>query len=63
LAAAFFAVLHWRTLHRSVAAKDTTIPSFGFEYGFAIFAFVKKLTGISGHSFFFLMLTIRTGDG
>lgn len=50
------------TRNGSIRAVHAAISLFGFEYFVTIFTFIKKLTGICGHRFFFLMATMRTRD-
>jgi hypothetical protein len=63
LTAAGSACLHWRTFHRSVRTKNTTISRNRLQYRMTIFAIVKILTCISRHLLFFFMTTVRASDG
>jgi hypothetical protein len=45
-----------------IATENTTITIYGLQYCLTVFAGIKILAGIGGHSFFFAMPTGRTGN-
>jgi len=55
--------LDWWTFFTAVAAKHTTVKLFWFQNCLAFFAFIKVLTIISWHGFFFLVSAMWAGDG
>ena len=62
LLAAMKILLNGWAFYGSIGTEDTTVSLNGFYDLFAVFAIIKELAGIRGHSFCFLVMTMRTGN-
>ena len=52
-----YVLLNWRTRNSAITAKYTTVALQRFQSSFTIFTFVKELTSICWHYFFFFVST------
>jgi hypothetical protein len=55
-------LLNGWTRHIAIATIDATITIFGLQNGFTLLTFIKELTSVGRHGFYFLMTTAWAGD-
>ncbi|MBU8884182.1 hypothetical protein KSK37_13945, partial [Kaistella sp. DKR-2] len=60
--ATFFVLLNWWTSYTSVTAIYTTVALFWFKNLLTFFTFVKILTSVCRHCFFFFVSAVGASD-